>query len=145
MYTLSCVLQEAPWLCRPSCMSVLSILPCGFFVDVMLQRECITCMKSLYSHNLSWNKSQVHHYWLLLFSRLSKLEKETRNCLESGTQTEQEEESSEAVSTCPHQDITAHSWPVEVTNLRVWISPGSTQGARGNFPAQVMEVNFDVS
>ncbi|XP_039586827.1 optineurin isoform X3 [Passer montanus] len=40
--------------------------------------------------------------------RLSKLEKETRNCLESGTQTEQEEESSEAVGS-----------EVEALNLQV--------------------------
>ncbi|XP_058719979.1 optineurin-like isoform X2 [Poecile atricapillus] len=40
--------------------------------------------------------------------RLSKLEKDTRNCLESGTQTEQEEESSEAVGS-----------EVETLNLQV--------------------------
>jgi len=79
-------------------MPVLSALPlaCGCGV-----REYIICMKSLNSHNLTLSMGQIHHYWLFLFSRLSKLEKETSN-LESGTQTErEEEESSEAVSTCP--------------------------------------------
>lgn len=68
----------------------------------MVGREYIAYMKSLNRHNLTLNIGQIHHYWLLLFSRLSELEKETSNCLESGTQTEwEEEESSEAVSTCP--------------------------------------------
>lgn len=55
-------------------------------------------MKSLNSHNLTIG--QILCYWILLFSRLSKMENETSNCLESGTQTNQEEESSETVSTC---------------------------------------------
>lgn len=68
----------------------------------MLERECIICIKSLNSHNL--NICQIHYCWILLFSRLSKLEKEVSKCLESGTQTEQkEEESSEAVSICPSE------------------------------------------
>lgn len=75
---------------------------CLSFVAVMLEGEYITCMKFLNSHSLTLNIGQIYHYWLLLFSRLSKLEKEASNCLDSGTQTEQEEEeSSEAVSTCP--------------------------------------------
>lgn len=75
---------------------------CLSFVAVMLERKNIACTKSLSSYNLTLNIGQIHHYWLLLFSRLSELEKETSNCLESETQTEQEEEeSSEAVSTCP--------------------------------------------
>lgn len=63
-------------------------------------------MKSLNSHNLTIG--QIHCYWILLFSRLSKMENETSNCLESGTQTNQEEESSEAVSTC-HPELSFSS------------------------------------
>lgn len=93
---------------------------CPSFVAVMLERKNIACMKSLSTRNLTSNIGQIHHYWLLLFSRLSELEKETSNCLESETQTEQEEEeSSEAVSTCPPVlSYDKHSLLIEANSLR---------------------------
>lgn len=90
--------------------------------------EYITCMKFLYSHNLTWNISHIYRYWLLLFSRLSKLEKETRICLESGTQTEQEEESSEAVSSCPrprYNNIQLACWGHQPQGLDFHLHSGS--------------------
>ena len=103
---------------------------CLSFVAVMLKREYITCVKSLNSHNLTLNIGQIRHYRLLLFSRLSKLEKETSNCLESGTQTEQEEEeSSEAVSTCPPElrfnNLQLTCWGQQLQGLDFHLHSGS--------------------
>lgn len=107
-------------LCFPLCLE-------GFFCGCDVTKRVITCMKSLHSHNLTWSISRIHHYWLLLFSRLSKLE-ETRSCLESGTQTEQEEESSETVSSCPqsrYNNIQLTCWGHQPQGLDFHLHSGS--------------------
>lgn len=97
----------------------LSILP--QLMAVMLERQYITCMKTsvtIYVLN-----------WILLFSRISKLENETSTCLEKGTQTDQEEESSEAVSICPAElsfnNIQPRCWDQQLQGLHLHFLSGS--------------------
>lgn len=118
MHRGSCVQQEAPrWL---SCMMTFNSVPING-CDVGKAVQYITCMKTsvaIYVLN-----------WILLFSRISKLENETSTCLEKGTQTDQEEESSEAVSICPAElsfnNIQLPCWDQQLQGLHLHFLSGS--------------------